>query len=250
MSIIKTIQRSKEDFKKPKVRSYANYDLQVKMIDIRKILDKEKEIMSSTEKRTLLFELSGKEPIEKVMVLDNANKKLGKITIFQMKEILNDMGFNMDPWMWGKHQADIEAVMNVNGFSVPGWVRFSRMITKFLPSYEKALITKLSPGNDRLHLSIFENNDGAWIITAHTDHNWLSLNLPRVLKSHVGHGAGDYITGTEMIQGLFTFFAECIKENRVMTVKNIDKILNKAYDRSLAVKLGIKSHGDFAFFYA
>jgi hypothetical protein len=244
MGIIKTIQRSRSDFLKPKQKSYRDLDLKVKLMKIGSITEKKNP--SVTEERALLFELSGNESIEEVIVLDNANPRFGKVTVFQMKEILNDMGFNIDPWLSGKHKADFEAVMNINGYSIPGWVKIARVVARFFPSHEKALLLKLSPGRDRLHLSAFENTDGSWIITAHTDYNWLNLNLVRVLKSHIGHGAGDFITGTLMACDLFDSFSEHIKENKILTSGEINKILVGGYNKSLVKKFHINSSKNLA----
>jgi len=235
MSIFRTLLRSKDDLEKPDRKTYWGYTFGVKLIKASDIL--EKKALSPTEKRTLLFDLSEKEPVDEIIILDNVNKGLGKITSFQMREILDDIGFNLDPWLWGKHQADIEAVMSITEFSIPSWVKVVRFVAKYLPSYEKAVATKISPAKDRLHLSLFENNDGSWIVVAHTEPNWLSLNLRRVFKAHVGHGAGDYVTGTIMAYGLFKGFSKCLEKDSLFTVKKINQVLARAYDKSLSVKL-------------
>ena len=93
------------------------------------------------------------------------------------------MGFNVDVLVSAKFYSDIDAVMNIGGSTLPGWVYVMRNISKKFPSKEKLLLSKLSAGKDRLHLRIFEGNDNSWLIVAHTDYNWLSLNLKKISVS-------------------------------------------------------------------
>lgn len=237
MSIVSSIKHSKETLTKPNKKSYAGCDLSIKLEDVMVIQEKKRPFPS--EKRALLHEFSGVEPVKEFIVLTNEKKSLGRLTTFQIKEIFDDMGFNIGPTFGGKHFSDFDAVMNIGGYSIPGWVRFARVVTKFFPSQEKNLLRKLSPGIDRLHIRLFESNDGSWIIVAHTDHNWLSLNLKRVYKAHVGYGAGDYVTGTIMLYLLLKRFAERIKENKTFTEKDIQNALVQAYNQSLSKKFGV-----------
>lgn len=235
MSVISSIKSSKSDLNKPKNKSYWGFDFDVSLVNADYFRNKRNP--SPTEKRMLGFDLSKEEHIEEVVVLNNGNKSLGRFTTGQVKEILNDMGFNVNPTFGGKHLADIEAVMNVGGYSIPGWVRVARTIAKFLPSREKLLVTKLSPGKDRLHVITYEENDGSWAFASHTDFNWLSLNLPKIYKAHVGHGAGDSITGTLMFYKLLTAFGKKASENKILSVKEVEGISQDAYNRSIIEKL-------------
>ena len=223
---------------KPSKKSYWGCKLDVSLESVEQI--REKPHPYPTEKRALLHEFSEKEPIKDFVVLSNLTKSNGRLTTFQVKEMFNDMGFNVDPSFSGKHHADFEAVMNVGGYSIPGWVKFARAISYYLPTYEKILLRKLSPGNDRLHLRFFESNDGTWLIAGHTDYNWLSLNLPRVYRAHInsgmGVGSGDYITGTIMLYLLLKEFSKKIELDQILTERDIQHVLHKAYKQSVINK--------------
>lgn len=234
MGIISSIKSSQNDLDRPKSKSYWGYSLNIDLENIKKI--KEKKNPLPTERRALLHEFSGIEPVEEFIVLTNKNKKLGRLTTFQINEMFNDMGFNVNPTFGGKHFSDFDAVMNIGEYSIPGWVKFVRIFSKIFPTYEKNLLRKLSPGTDRLHLRFFESNDGSWLIAGHTDHNWLSLNLAKIYKAHVGYGAGDYITGTIMTYLLLKEFARKIVNNEVFKEKDIQKVLSKAYSQSIIKK--------------
>lgn len=235
MGIISSIISSERDSERPNKKTYWGFGFDISTIPASYYRNKINP--SPTEKRMLGFDLSEKEHIEKVIVLKNYKSELGRFTTEQVREILNDMGFNVDPTFSGRHLADIEAVMSVNGYSIPGWVKIARIISKSLPSREKLLLTKLSPGNDRLHVVVYEENDGSWAFAAHTDLNWLNLNLPKIYKAHVGHGAGDYITGTLMFKLLLEAFAKDVERNKITTVFEINKVIKKAYNQSLVEKI-------------
>lgn len=235
MTVISSIIHSEKDLKR---KSYWGCKFDVSLESVEQI--REKKHPYPTEKRALLHEFSGKEPIRDFVVLTNELKSKGRLTTFQVKEMFNDMGFNVDPTFSGKHFADFEAVMNVGGYSVPGWVKLVRTISYLLPSYEKVLLRKLSPGRDRLHLRFFESNDGTWLIAGHTDYNWLSLNLPRVFKAHVrtgtNVGSGDYVTGTIMLTLLLKQFSKKVEQNKYFNERDIQHVLNKAYSQSVVNK--------------
>lgn len=235
MGIISSIKNSQNDFSKPETKSYWGFGFDLSLVSVDYYRNKVNP--SPTERRMLGFDLSEKEHIKDVIVLNNNKKELGRFTTEQIEEIFDDMGFNVTPTFGGRHLADIEGIMNVNGYSIPGWVKIARLLTKLLPSKEKLLITKLSPGRDRLHVVAYEENDGSWVFAAHTDFNWLSLNLPKIYKAHVGHGAGDYITGTLMFYMLLKEFAKKVSENKNISVTEIEKIISKAYNKSIIEKL-------------
>jgi len=239
MGIINTIKRSEDDLVRPKHKNYWGYEIDVQLVDHRKITEKVK--LLPTEKRALAHELSGREPVDNIIILTNLKKSLGRLTTSQIKEILDDMGFNVDTILSGAHFSDFSAVMNIGGFAIPGWVYLARSIAKFFPSTEKLLLLKLSPGKDRLHIRVFEMNDGSWMIIAHTDHNWMSLNLPKVYRAHINSGksvgSGDFVTGTLMMYALLKNFVNIAKENKVLPYKDIEEITKWAYNKSLTEKL-------------
>lgn len=208
----------------PNQRSYFGVEFDVKLISVKNF--KKKESFTPTEKILLANELAGVEPIEYLIQLDNKNKELGRITRQQLTEILNDVGFNVYPKLSGAHGTDFSAVMNVKGFVLPGWQKLPDI---FSPKLEKLLLTKFAPGKERLHIRVFENNDGKWLITAHTDYNWINLNLYKVYKSHMTHGAGNYRTGTLLMTTLLNKFQKCIETDKTIEVTDIIKAVKLVY---------------------
>ena len=241
MGIIDTIIRSRDDLIKPKKKSYWGYDLDVELVDAKSITQKVK--LLPTEKRTIEYELSGKEHVHQLIILRNNRKSLGRLTTSQVKEILDDMGFNVDTILSAPRASDFSAVMNINGFAIPGWRYFVNIMLTINPDFEKLLLTKLAPGRERLHIRIFESNSGDWIILAHTDWNWMSLNLFRVYKAHVVTGAGDYEMGTLIMYKLLLAFNEFLKENKIFPTKDIIGITRWVYYTRMAdsIKSAIKT---------
>lgn len=240
MGILDSLERSKDDNIKPKRKSYWGFVLDIQLVDHRKVANKIH--LLPTERRLVAHELSGREPVEEVIVLRNSKKSLGRLTTNQIRDILDDIGFNVDPLFSGSHFADFEAVMNVNGYAVPGWVKFARIMSRLFPSKEKLLLLKLSPGQDRLHIRVFEMNDGSWMIISHTDFNWMNLNIPKVYRAHINSGlpkgSGDYITGTIMMQALLKKFSEHLTKNELLPYSEVESISRWAYGESISKKLG------------
>lgn len=237
MGVLNTITRSKDDLKKPKRKSYWDFNLKVDLININDIRKKKEPF--PTEKRALAHELSGIEPVQEVIFVDRCYKSK-ILTSPQMKEIFDDMGFNVDPIMSKLFSCDFSAVMNINGFLIPGWGWFARKIANLFPWLEKLLFTKLSPGKERLHIRAFHNNDGSWFIAAHTDWNWMDINLFKSLKAHTKAGAGNYHLGTIIMFDMLKKFNECIKNNKIFSLKNINRLVRQAYYKNLLEELKIR----------
>lgn len=235
MGIVNTIIRSRDDFGKPEDKSYWGTELVIELVPVEEVLNKKN--ATPSEKRLLAHELSGKEPIEQLIFLSNKKKELGDLTTLQVKEILDDMGFNVDVIMSDTHFCDFAAVMNINGFLVPGWETFMKILGRLWPKAEKMLLAKLSPGKERLHIRMYEMNDGKWAIGAHTDWNWMSINLFRVYRAHMTEGAGDYETGTMMMHELLKTFVKYVERNEPFTYEEIARITRWTYYQSLANKL-------------
>jgi len=242
MGIVDTIVRSKDDLVKPNKKSYAGYLLDVTLVDISKI--QEKVTILPAEQRALDHELSGKEPIQKIIILKNSHKSLGRLTTNQMKDILDDMGFNVDTIFSSLHYADTAAVMNINGFVIPGWIYFAKLLIKLNPSWEKLVLTKLAPGRERLHIRVFEMNDGNWLIAAHTDWNWMSLNLKKVIHSHIEQGTGNYAIGTRMMVALLNTFKDRLEQNKILSYKDILNITRWAYFQEMADQMLLLLYGN------
>jgi hypothetical protein len=235
MGIVNTIRRSGNDLVKPKAKTYWGCDLEIELKDVKTIT--EKTTLTPAEKKITAYELSGIEPIEQVIILDNRNTIMGRLTTSQIKEILDDMGFNVDTILSGAHNCDFSAVMNINGFMIPGWEWIVKIGSRWLPELEKLLLTKLAPGRERLHVRIYELNDGKWLIAAHTDWNWMNLNPVRVFKAHVGSGAGNYKLGTVMMYELMKSFKKYMVRNQVFDYAEIARVCRWVYYQMLADSL-------------
>lgn len=218
------MQNANLGLSKPSQRSYWGFEPHIKIVSVKQF--KNKETFTPTEKRLLENELSGIEPVDHIIILNNRNKKFGEFTRRQVNEILIDMGFNVTPKMSGSHESDFTALMNVKGFIFPWWNKF---IDVFPDKLEKLLLTRYSPGKERLHIRVYENNDGTWIITAHTDLNWLNFNLYEVYKAHLTQGAGNYRMGVVLMLKLFEKFNENIAQDDVMSVSKITGTTKKVY---------------------
>ena len=208
---------------KPKKKSYWGYQLHIELLDREQITKKSS--LLPTEKRLVSYELSDIEPSEQYILLSNAKKSLGRLTTSQIKEILDDMGFNVDTILSGSHLSDIAAVLNINGFVIPGWRQCITFLSHFSPDMEKLFLTKLAPGKKRLHVRLYEMNDGSWVIVAHTDWNWMSLNLARTFHAHVVTGTGDYKTGTKMMYTLLEAFKKNLEQNSILSYREISQII-------------------------
>lgn len=232
MGIINSILRSKDDLVKPKKKSYWNFQIKVEIIDINSITDRTKK--SPSEKRLLLYELSGKEPVEQVILLKNEHVSLGNFTTLQVKDMLDDLGFNVDTILAGRHESDFSAVMNTHGYLIPGWEKIIVKISEKFPILEKLLLFKLAPGKERLHIRAFELNNGSWAFVAHTECNWMNPNLVKVFKAHGIRGSGNYAMGTLMLYELLLAFAKNLKKNQILPNSEIINITQWAYYQSMA----------------
>ncbi|MBI4058347.1 hypothetical protein HY408_01130 [Candidatus Gottesmanbacteria bacterium] len=227
MGVVNTILRSKTDSHKPHKKSYWGYHLNVRLIDTHKLTGKT--TLLPAEKRMVAHELSGKEPVEKVIVLTSSGRGTGHLTTHQIKEILSDLGFNVDTILGRRHHADIHAVMNINGFVLPGWETLVRLISKRRPAIEKLISAKLAPGYERLHIRLYVMHDGSWLITAHIDGNWMNINLAKVVASHFKTGSGDYRTGTTLMYQLLRKFNRCLLANQIIRHEDITRITRRVY---------------------
>ncbi len=223
MGIFDTILRSKDDLVKPESKSYWGCELEIDLANVKDIIEKSNLLPS--EKRLVAYELSGKEPINQIIVVSNTNKELGRLTTSQLKDILDDMGFNVDTILSGSHYSDTTAVMNINGFVAPGWRTLAGIVKEFNPVWEKLLLSKLSPGKERLHIRIFEMNDGRFIVAAHTDLNWMSFNIFKVFNAHLSSGRGNYKLGTAIMFKLLKKFNENLRNNRTMDYDDIKTVV-------------------------
>lgn len=175
----------------------------------------------SAEENLKKHELSGKEPIEKVLVLQGVGLDKARV-----KKMLSEMGFNVRIVVGNRHHADLVAIMGINGFWIPGWeflVKFVAWLS--FSGLKKMFLAKFTPGKERLHLRLFLSVDKKrWVITAHTDWNWINLNLFKPIRSHLMKGMGDYKTGTLMAHRLFKLFFQRLADNKSVSYDEIVKV--------------------------
>lgn len=147
----------------------------------------------SAEENLKKHELSSREPIDKVLVLQGEGLDKARV-----KKMLAEMGFNVRIVVGNRHHADLVAIMRIKSFK------------------------------KRLHLRLFLSVDKKkWMITLHTDWNWMNLNLFKPIKSHLMKGMGDYKTGTLMAHRLFKLFFQRLADNKSVSYDEIVKVTRK-----------------------
>ncbi len=223
MSVLKSILRSFDDTTSFSNKSYAGCELEVSLLAPKEFLDKNG--LLNTGKRLKKHELSGKEHVEQVILVKNRSRNLGDLTTWQMKDMLDDLGFNIGVTVSKSFSSDFTAAMGLGGFSIPFWGLVPRLFGVFTSRFQKLLFLKLSPSKKRLHIRLFEMHDGSWVIVAHIDVNWISFNVPRVLLNHLRNGQGDYIRGTRLMFALLQRFKEKLESHRVVQFEDIEKII-------------------------
>lgn len=223
MALIRTIKNSFKDLIPPQNKSYGKLKINISFWPKEKIIKKQKILFF--ERNLLADELSGKEPIEQIIFLKG---KKEKITFFQLRDLLSDLGFNLDVRFSGKRLANFSGVMNFGGFVLPGWQIFAEVVTFFFPFLEKLIFFKISPGKKRLHIRVYGDEKHYWLITAHVDINWLEWSKPRlVFKGHFRFGQGDYSKGTSLMYQLLSNFLLKMEKNEIWQRKDIEEILRK-----------------------
>ncbi len=150
-----------------------------------------KSIHQISNSKARRHELSGKEPVSQVIRLYDKSQPLSREIILKL---LKDMNFNTSVLFGSKHESDIAAVTNIRGFMIPGldFISTNRHLFGYLAKY--------GPGKYRLHLRLYEEADGSWIMTSHVDWNWLNISNPRkIYVAHFKKGTGNYTEGTEIM---------------------------------------------------
>lgn len=223
MSVLKSILRSFDDTTSFSTKSYAGCGLEISLVDPEEFLEKNGKL--NTGKRLRINELSGKEKLEKIIIIKNSKKELGDLTTWQVKDILDDLGFNVGVTVGEKRSSDITAAMGLGGFSIPFWGLIPKIFGVFTSRFQKLLYLKLVPSKRRLHLRIFEMHDGSWVIASHIDYNWINFNIPKVLLNHFKSGRGDYQNGTKLMHDLLLKFKDSLESHRVIHFESIEKII-------------------------
>ena len=130
MSIIGSFARSFDDTASFSLKSYCGYDIDIALVDQKEFLAKNGKL--NTGKRLQLRELSGKEKVEQIIIVKNTKADLGDLTTWQVKDILDDLGFNIGVTVGEKRSSDITAAMGLGGFSIPFWGLITRFFGVFI----------------------------------------------------------------------------------------------------------------------
>ncbi len=227
MSIKSAIKRSADDNDDFKSKSYAEVKgFKVERLDLDKL--SEKQDLSDCERRILANEYN----VQGCKVVYRIFSSTG-ITLNQIREIFDDMGFNVDVDLSWVHYADITAVTNIGGFVMPFWRSIVALIIRYIPEYELMLLSKLSPGKKRVHLLIFHENDNSWYVTTHVDElNWWVIFRPfKMLKAHLSNGQGNYKLGDRIMRRVFDKLILNFKKEKLL-VMDIDKIYKEESSKS------------------
>ncbi len=143
------------------------------------------------------------------------------ITVDQIKDIYNDIGFNVDAIFSEHHHEDFAIIANLGSMAIPFWRPLLRFIFRKNSSRAKMFLYQLAPGHIRLHSRLFNNNDGSWYIVTHIDGiNWFNLNHPiAIIKSHFRTAAGDYKTGNKIMGEILRRVRKSFKEKNSIAIE-------------------------------
>ncbi len=226
MSVRSSILRSVNDYGDFSTKTYSNISLDYEILDAKKFIEEK-----DNEMRKRLYDREYTvDKVERIIKL--YNKRPEFITVNQIRDIFDDVGFNVDTSFSEYHNGDILMVFNIGGYLIPGW----KYIAKLLAGKKKHLLnlylTKLSPGIKRFHSRIYHNDDGCWYITSHVDaSNWMNfLNPIQAFKSHLMKGTGDYKLGTEIMEKVMPLLKKSFEERSNTLFIDIQKIYQESKD--------------------
>lgn len=219
MSVRSSILRSKDDNKSFSTKSYSNITLGYEVLDAKKFIEEKDNEM----RRRLYNREYTVDHVERIIKL--FNKGEGIITVNQIRDIFDDVGFNVDTSFSEYHNGDILMVYNIGGYLIPGWKHIVKLLYGKNPELKNLYLTKLSPGIKRFHSRIYQNDDGCWYITSHVDEaNWMNFLNPYLLfKSHFMKGTGNYKLGTKIMEKVMVELEESFnkKENLFIDIQKI-----------------------------
>ncbi|HCP08861.1 MAG TPA: hypothetical protein DIT25_03635 [Candidatus Moranbacteria bacterium] len=200
MSITSAHRRSKNDLDAFETKSYSNIQLGHEVISLDDLLNSPD--LQEGEKRVLQEEHKVQHAGFAIKIFDLNGRA---ITVNQIREIFDDLGFNVDVAFSETFESDIMMVYNIGGFVIPFWIYLVAPIIRTKKAYNNLLITKLSPGKKRLHGRIFHNSDSSWYLITHVDNsNWLNfINPVDLVRSHFTKAAGDYNLGHKIMSDVF-----------------------------------------------
>ncbi|KKR06105.1 MAG: hypothetical protein UT34_C0001G0145 [candidate division WS6 bacterium GW2011_GWF2_39_15] len=199
MSLRSCLSRFKEEKLPFSHQSYSTLKLGAREIVLSEIMHT---IDNDTERRIRRREYI----VDKAKYATVLYDKTGKsITTSIIRDLFHNIGFNTDTVFGEPHNADVTCTANIGGYIFPFWRSFIYLINKSSPT--RILLTqRLGPGRKRLHVRLFNSDDGSWIVITHVDHsNWFNFLDPiQSVKSHFVKATGDYELGNKMLESIIT----------------------------------------------
>jgi hypothetical protein len=182
--------------------SYKDIKLVYKVVDLDKYISNTK---TDARNRILEREYSVDKAKLAIQIYDRRDRA---ITVNQIRDIFDKLGFNVDATLGELFNADVMLVYNIGGYVVPFYKLIIKIVSKIFPKLEQTLISKMSPGLKRLHCRLYNEDDGSWYFLAHVDNaNWLNiLNPIELIKSHLVKGTGNYNEGMDLMIKTFEKF--------------------------------------------
>lgn len=222
MSIRSSLQRSKDDNLAYSKKSYSSLNIRFEILDAKEYIDQDPTENMRKRLYDREFSVDNVQKIFKIYTSDSSN-----ITVNQIRDFFDDIGFNTDVAISDVHNSDIMMVYNIGGFLMPF---YSRLVNIFFKNnkYKNFLLSKFGPGKRRLHCRIYDGPDGNWYLTSHVDAaNWLNfINPAEVVRSHLQKGTGDYTMGTKIMEEVFNIVSKRMEKKEKLFV-DIDKIYRK-----------------------
>jgi hypothetical protein len=222
MSIRSSIMRSKDDLMTVEKKSYVGIKLRVEKVKTEKYIGQNPS--EDTRKRLYDREFS----IDNAEYIFRISSKNGKnITVNQIRDLFDDIGFNTDVSFSEVHNSDIMMIYNLGGFLLPFYPKIINALFRRSP-YRALFLTKLSPGKKRLHCRLYDTPEGYWYMTAHIDNaNWMNMINPYIaVKSHLQDGTGDYRLGVMIMEKVFGKLIEKLEKGNTLFID-----INKIYKR-------------------
>lgn len=217
-------RRSLDDNLKPAEKSYGKCRLKITLVKVANILKKARK--TDAEERMIKHEVT-KEKITEVILLENA--KAQGLTLWQIRDMFDDMGFNCDIFFQWEHFSDLNAIYNIGGYVIPFYGQLVNLFLDKKSKFYKFFMYKVSPGKGRFHLRFYDNGDGTWYIASHIDDvNWLNIFAARrasKLHSKKG-GEGDYETGTFVLYKMLREFDKTLEKNTLFEI-DVDELIRE-----------------------
>lgn len=205
--------RSLDDNIKPAKKSYGKCELKITLIQVEDIIRKGRK--TDAEERMTKHEIT-KESVREVILLENA--KARGLTLWQIRDMFDDLGFNCDIFLQWERFADLNAIYNIGGYLTPFYKQLVDLLIGKKSKFYKFFLYKVSWGKGRLHLRFYDNGDGTWYIAAHVDDiNWLNIFAARRIGKHHSKkgGQGDYATGIFVLHKMLIHLKKTIEENKI-----------------------------------